>query len=108
MNETPQIVTVLFSPNCECKKISRYVGDTLSIRFCYNKLQMKSYLYGCLYHVFVPWRVAWNSDVDAKVSFPVARRIVLLMKLEMKNYKTEGCNNDHEVIAASITIWLKK
>ena len=85
-----------------------HFDDTSSIKSCYNKLQMKPYLYGCLYHVFVPWRVAWNSDVDAKVSFPVARRIVLLMKLEMKNYKTEGCNNDHEVIAASITIWLKK
>ena len=65
-----------------------HCGDTLSMKSCYNKLQMKPYLYGCLYHVFVPWRVAWHSDVNAMASFPVSAKIVLLMKLELKNNKT--------------------
>ena len=49
---------------------------------------MKPYLYGCLYHVFVPRWVAGLLDVKGMVSFPVPGGIVLLMKLELKNKKT--------------------
>ena len=68
------------------KSTSRWWHFT--IKSCYNKPQIKPYLYGCLYHVFVPWRVVWHWDVNAMVSFPVSARIVRLMKLELKNNKT--------------------
>ena len=87
----------VFFSKLQMWKIPRYFGDTLSIKFCYNKLQMKSYVYGCLYHVLVPWQVAWYSDVNTRVSFPVSRRIVLLMKLELKriticSWWQQNCN----------------
>ena len=57
------------------------------MKCCYNKPQMKLYLYGCLYHVFVSWRVAWHWDVNGWVSSPVSGQIVFPMKLELKIMK---------------------
>ena len=79
--------TVTFFSHIKKLENPRHVRDTLSIKSCYNKIQMKPYLYGCLYHVFVSWRVTWHWDVNGWVSSAVSGQIVFLMKLELKIMK---------------------